>query len=72
MFLSLVKPLHKVIYALKTYNGLLTSWDTLETLLPSDSLKWLLEVVVKPLRLELKVTSLINCDFYNLQGNPLI
>jgi hypothetical protein len=72
MFLNLVKPLRQVNYALKTYNGLLTNWDTLEALLPSESLSWLLEAVVKPLHLELKDTSLMNCDFYKLQCNPFL
>jgi hypothetical protein len=69
MLLNLVKPLRKVDYAVKTYNGLLASWQTLEALIPSESLKWLLEAVLSPFDCW---KGLEECILNKLEGNPLL
>lgn len=69
MLLNLFKPLRKVDYAVKIYNGLLASWETLDALISSESLKWLLEAVLSSFDCW---KGLEECNLNKLEGNPLL
>jgi len=66
MLLLLVKPKFGFNISSLIYDGLFVTWEMIESLLPSKTLVWLIENVLRDITPTLKDLSLTLCDFEKL------